>query len=166
MLTNEHNYPCNFTTIYFFLHEPVAWHKQNTRMRWILYVMCVRVETDLDRAETSQQALGSPGLFQVIKCCRHASFLINYISLSGLFKGSESSAEFWRSLSFLAGDQYLKPLAPSRFSSAGDKREMLEFKYSRVWEYSAEAQEKQFQHPLQKVVPYRTLKFCAVKGLL
>lgn len=93
MLTNEHSYPCNFTTIYFFLHEPVAWHNQNTRMRWILYVMCVRVETDLDRAETSQQALGSPGLFQVIKCCRHASFLINYISLSGLFKGSESSAE-------------------------------------------------------------------------
>lgn len=87
MLTNEHNYPCNFITIYFFLHEPVAWHKHNTRMRWILYVMCVR-------AETSQQALGSPGLFQVIKCCRHAGFCINYISLSGLFKGSESSVEF------------------------------------------------------------------------
>ncbi|CAM4728691.1 unnamed protein product [Leuciscus chuanchicus] len=44
----------------------------------------------------SQLALGSPGLFQVIKCCRHAGFRINYISLSGLFKGSESSGKLKR----------------------------------------------------------------------
>lgn len=109
--------------------------------------LCVRIETDLDRAETSQLALGSPGLFQVIKCCRHAGLRINYISLSGLFKGSESSGKLkieflkvtflysWWSISEASG---LHPV-----SAQPETRERCwvlkeEFKYSIVWEYSEE----------------------------
>lgn len=119
----------------------------------MLWIGCVRIETALDPAEMSQLALGSPGLFQVIKCCRHAGFRINYISLSGLFKGSESSGKLkieflkvtflfsWWSISEASG---LHPV-----SAQPETRERCwllkdEFKYSIAWEYSAEAQKKQF----------------------
>lgn len=152
--------------IFFSLHKPVAWHKHAC----MLWIGCVRVETALDPAEMSQLALGSPGLFQVIKCCQHAGFRINYISLSGLFKCSESSGKLkreflkvtfffsWWSISEASG---LHPV-----SAQPETRErcwlLKEFKYSIAWEYSAGAQKKQFAisetHKKFHLEPFRFVK--------
>ncbi len=124
-------------------------------------MMCVRAEPDLDHAETSQQALGSPGLFQVIKCCRHAGFRINYISLSGLFKGSESSVELkieFLKVTFLSSRWSISEVSVLHPGSAQPETR------ERCWSLNRVEYENTMQKLRRNHYNIHYKKICAVKG--